>query len=165
MRAARLALVLGCLGIATATEAGLLPTKGSQLVTLGAGGGCPIPGHPNASGFNLRVGADGGTTGFPIPAKQILVLTDVVASATFQIPGDVFVVNVLIGNATQSNLATGSFATADASARSAGRAPGGFDARVGRVLRSSRREVLLAMSIRSRATPTCSRGFGFRRAW
>jgi len=56
-------------------------------------------------------------------------------------------------------------ATADASARSAGRAPGGFDARVGRVLRSSRREVLLAMSIRSRATPTCSRGFGFRRAW
>jgi len=115
MRAARLALVLGCLGIATATEAGLLPTKGSQLVTLGAGGGCPIPGHPNASGFNLRVGTYGSTTGFTIPAKQILVLTDVVASATFQIPGDVFVVNVLIGNATQSNLATGSFATADAS--------------------------------------------------
>jgi len=115
MRAARLALVLGCLGIATATEAGLLPTKGSQLVTLGAGGGCPIPGHPHASGFNLRVGADGGATGFTIPAKQILVLTDVVASATFQIPGEVFIVNVLVGNAAQSNLATGSFATADAS--------------------------------------------------
>jgi hypothetical protein len=115
MRALRSLLVLGCLGLATTADAVLAPTKGSQLVTLGAGGACAIPGHPNAAGFNLRVGGDGALTPFTVPPKQILVLTDVVASTSFQPPGEVFFVNLLVGNAATSNLLTGSLETAPAS--------------------------------------------------
>jgi hypothetical protein len=42
-------------------------------VTLGAAGACPIPGRPNAVGFNFRAGADGTSSAFTVPAKQILV--------------------------------------------------------------------------------------------
>jgi hypothetical protein len=114
MRALRFLLVLGCLGVAAIVDAGLTPTKGSQLVALAAAGQCAIPGRPDATGF-FRVGGDGALTPFTIPPKQILVVTDVVASASFLVAGDVFFMTVLVGNGTSSNVVTGSIETASAS--------------------------------------------------
>jgi hypothetical protein len=115
MHAFSFVLVLGCLALATIADAGLAPTKGSQLVTVSAGGGCAIPGHPNAAGFATRVTADGTLVPFTIPPKQILVLTDVVVSTTFQTSGHVFLVNVLVGNAAGGNAVTGRIVTSAAS--------------------------------------------------
>jgi hypothetical protein len=115
MRAFRFLLVLGCLGLATTADAVLAPAKGSQIVALAAGGPCAIPGHPNATGYNIRVGGDGALTPFTVPPKQILVLTEVVASTSFQPAGEVFFVNLLVGNAASSNFLTASFETVPAS--------------------------------------------------
>ena len=116
MRALRLiVLALGCLGFAAASHAGLTPTKGSQLVTLTAGGECPITGHPNATLFSLRLGPDGASAPFTIPAKQILVLTEVTASGVGNIAGDVFFVSVLVGNGDRGDFAAARFTTVNAS--------------------------------------------------
>jgi hypothetical protein len=115
MRALQLALVLGCLGLTTATDAGLIPTKASQLVTVAAAGTCPIPGRPNAVSFAFRSGSDGVSSQFVIPPKQVFVLTDVTATANNQIPSDVFLVSLLVGNADHESFLNASFETAPAS--------------------------------------------------
>jgi hypothetical protein len=104
MRSFLMTLVLGSLMAAAPLEAGLAPTKGSQLVTLLNSGACPITGHPNAVVVQQRVAPDGSTAVFTIPAKKILVVTDVEISSVAQTPGDVMFASVLIGNGERGDL-------------------------------------------------------------
>ena len=116
MRRLRLVLVLACLAVAARGEAGLAPTKSSQLVTLLAGGACPDAGQVNASAVVTRVAADGSTSGLVIPPKQVLVLNDIQVSATNQIAGDPFFVAVLVVGPGTSSLVAATHTTAPGSA-------------------------------------------------
>jgi hypothetical protein len=104
-----LAFLVALLSVAfTAVLAGataLAPTKGSQIVALQASGPCPFPGYPNATGFSVLVKSDGSRPAFAIPAKQVLVLTEVVATTNNLIAGDVFGVELLVGSATVGTIA------------------------------------------------------------
>ena len=96
MRALRVVFVLVGLGIAVTVDAGLAPTKSSQLVTLTGGGACPVAGIVNATAVATRIAADGTAGGFVIPPKQVLVLNEIQVSANSQIGGDPFFVAVLV---------------------------------------------------------------------
>src|SRR5262249_31907069 len=115
MRMLRLAVTLACLGGTVTADAGLAPTKASQLVTLVAGGGCPVTGHRNGTALAFRVGGDGVTTPLTIPPKQVLVLTNVVGTTFFQLPGDTFQASIIVGAGSVGSFAALRYETANAS--------------------------------------------------
>jgi hypothetical protein len=123
MRASRLVLVLACLTIATRGEAGLTPTKSSQLVTLVGGGACPDAGQVNTTALVTRIATDGSASGLVIPPKQVLVLNDIQVSATNQITGDPFLVGVLVTGAGSTNFVAATHTTAPGSGISVTFAP------------------------------------------
>jgi hypothetical protein len=96
-------------------DAGLVPTKATQLVTLQGAGACPITGHPNAVGLQFRVAPDGTTSVFTIPAKQVLVLTDIEIFTKFQPAGRVYFADVLVGTTAHSTFAAYRYETVAAS--------------------------------------------------
>src|SRR5262245_2050253 len=96
-------------------DAGLVPTKASQLVTLQRAGACPITGPPTAVGLQFLVAPDGTTSPFTIPAKQVLVLTDIEIFTKFQPAGRVYFGSVLIGTTAHPALAAYRYETVSAS--------------------------------------------------
>ena len=107
MRPLALALVLLSLATANDAAAVLAPGKASQLVTLQAGGGCPIAGHPTDTGFTQRATSDGSLVPFSTPAKQVLLLTDIDISITNQVANDNVGVLMVVGSSTPGTIVAG----------------------------------------------------------
>ncbi|MBI3769220.1 MAG: hypothetical protein HY271_12135 [Deltaproteobacteria bacterium] len=83
-------VTLAWLGAAVdAGAAPLVPTKGSQRVTVYANGACPVGGFTATLAFDQMVQPDGSNTSFTIPPKHILVITDVIATSIGLTSGDV----------------------------------------------------------------------------
>jgi hypothetical protein len=70
MRPLALTLLVLSLAVANDAAAVLAPTKASQLVTLAAGGGCPIVNHPTDTGFLQTAKSDGSLVPFSIPPNR-----------------------------------------------------------------------------------------------
>jgi hypothetical protein len=117
MRRCVCALVtLAWLGAAVdAGAAPLAPTKGSQLVTVYASGPCPVGGFNASLAFDQIVQPDGSNTGFTIPPKHVLVITDVIATSLGLTSGDVHFLEVVIGTPAHGNPVASRFEAAPSS--------------------------------------------------
>ena len=107
-------VALACLAPEGFVEAGLTPTKASQLATVTTVLSCPILGYAKAAALDHVVKADGSGGPLVIPPKQVLVLNDVSASTIGQAPGDVFGVQVVVGTSVQSDVVDTVFEVASA---------------------------------------------------
>jgi hypothetical protein len=107
MRPLVLVILLCTLAAADDAAAVLAPSKASQLVTLAAGGGCPIVGHPTDTGFTQRATSDGALVPFSIPAKQALLLTNIDVSITNQVVNDNVGILIVAGSNTPGTIVAG----------------------------------------------------------
>jgi hypothetical protein len=122
MRALRLVVVVSsCLLPVAAAAAALGPGKGSQLVTLSSSGPCPIPGHTGINAFALsrRVGVDGVAAPLVIPAKKLLVLSDVSIVTGSEPAGALLAASVIVGSAAGGEIVAARFETAASSGAAA----------------------------------------------
>ncbi len=111
----RFVVALACLARVGVAEAGLTPTKASQLVTVTAVASCPIVGYAGAAAFDHVAKSDGSGGPLVIPPKQVLVLNDVSVSTIGQAAGDVFGVQVVVGTSGQSQIVEFRFESTSAS--------------------------------------------------
>jgi hypothetical protein len=104
MRPFYLLVMAALLSVSSSVDAGLAPSKGSQLVTVLGNGACPIP-FTGSSGltFSQTVNADGSITPFAIPPKRIFVITDVTLTGAGQPAGDAILLAVFVGSAANGN--------------------------------------------------------------
>lgn len=99
-------------GLSSSADAGLAPTKGSQLVTVVGNGACPIPFNgPSPLTFSQMVNADGSITAFTIPPKRIFVITDVTITGAGEPAGDAILLTVSVGNASGGSAIAGRYET------------------------------------------------------
>ena len=105
---------LAALGLATSAYAVLGPTKASQLVTVTSSGSCPIPGHPssNSAAFTNLIHADGTSSPFAIPAKQVFIITDATLTVSGQGANDAMLALLSIGTASGGTQIAGQYDTA-----------------------------------------------------
>ena len=98
MRRICLVAIAVLLGLSSSADAGLAPTKGSQLATVLGNGTCPLPFNgPSALTFSQMVNADGSITAFTIPPKRIFVITDVTITGVGEPAGDAMLLAVVAG--------------------------------------------------------------------
>ena len=100
------------LGFCSSANAGLGPTKGSQLVTVLTSGGCPIPFNGSSPiTFSQMVTADGALIPFTTPPKRIFGITDVTITGAGEPAGDAILLTVSVGSASGGSTIAGEYAT------------------------------------------------------
>lgn len=109
-------LVLAVLGLATSAHALLGPSKASQLVTVTATGGCPLSGTSanTSAAFTNVIHADGTSSPFAIPPKQVFILTDATLTVGNMAANDAMLSILSVGTAAASSQVSGQFDTAGA---------------------------------------------------
>lgn len=102
--------------LATSAHALLGPTKASQLVTVTASGTCPLPGTSasTSAAFTNLIHADGTSSPFAIPPKQVFILTDATITVGNMAANDSMLSLVSIGTASASSPISGQYDTAGA---------------------------------------------------